>query len=487
MVRPGTGPCAGLTEMANSYKVIQNKDVAAGFLLVLWYAVTGLNTIVQAPSNAELKVLTMAIIPFILGLWLTKNHVDALLLVWMSETFFGGNGHWVEIGPVSGRWLLLLLLLLFGMMQNAMEGRSGGKQPLFTKSIIFYGAWFPLWLVLYSAGIQGNRFWKVIGDVNYLYALLIYFPVRSLIFRRYSLFLGWLYGTILVIAILSLYLVFAPPEIGQPLFWAVAGENVIGTTSFGISRTTFLGQIILFVGCFIGLFSLGDATRTTKPRVMGFLLLLLSIAPLSLLFLRGPLIGLGLVIALFVLVSIYTRKMVIAKWFIVIGAVFFVSTATLYNKIIPEALDKFAFAKDDYEAYLSESRVEQSGLMLKLFAEKPLLGQGVGTPVIYSNGQERYDFELQYNMLLYRVGVINMIVLLIPLAWFFKDLVAVWRTQGGHIHQIPVKITLSVLLSLLVIFIAGAMNPYLLVVYTPLLIAIYLSHRELLWDSRGGT
>lgn len=466
-------------------KSAQGGSFAAGVFLALWCAVTGLSTIVFAPLNVELNVLVMLILPFFLGLWLTSNFTDALLLVWMNEIFFGGNGHWLEFGPVSGRWLLLLILLVFGLAQRVREGSVGLERPRFGKIIMFYGVWFPLWLVLYSAGALGNNFWKAIGDVNYLYTLLIYFPIRSFISRKYLLFQGWLFGIIIIIAALSLFLAFAPPATGLPLFWALAGENITGTTVSGITRASFLSQVLLFTGYFIGLFYLGDVSLARKSRLAGALLLCVSIAPISLLFLRGPLIGLIMVMAFFVLVSLYNRTVKMAKWFVVIGSFFLLGTIVLYIRAIPEAIERFTLVDDDYTAYVSDSRVEQAGLMLELFLEKPALGQGVGTPVIIS-GQERFDFELQYNLLLYRIGLINMIVLVLPLGWFFMDLSFILRAKIKAIGQISTKIMIAVLLNLLVILIAGAMNPYLLAVYTPFLIVIYLVHREFFLPQSGG-
>lgn len=452
--------------------------VFAGGFLALWCAVTGLSTLVWAPLNVELNVLVMVVMPFIIGFWLTRNFTDALLLVWVNEIFFGGNGHWLEIGPVSGRWLLLSGLILFGIIQRAREASSGAARPKFGRVIVFYGIWFPLSLVLYSAGILGNSFWKALGDVNYLYALLIYFPMRSFLSRSYFLFQGWFFGVVLIISMISLYLAFAPYAAGLPLYWAIAGESIVGTTSSGITRAAFLSQVLLFTGWFIGLFFLGDPSQPGKSRLAGLGFAGISVAPLILLFLRGPIMGLLIVMAFFVLASLYSRTVIIAKWFVFLGLAAFFSTYLLYIRIIPEAIERFTLVDADYAAYVSAERVEQAGLMLDLFSEKPLLGQGVGVPVIIA-GQERFEFELQYNMLLYRVGIINMIVLLFPVAWFFRDLFFILRVRGRLVRQIKVKIVIAVLLSLLTILIAGAMNPYLIAVFTPFLIVIYLAQREL--------
>lgn len=451
----------------------------AGLFFALCCGMAGLFVRIIAPANVLMAGLFLLVIPFVIAFSLTKDLTDTVLLVWLNEILFGGNGHWLEIGPVSGRWMLLLILISAGLMRGLNRKKEKLPRPPFQRSITFYGIWFPLWLIFYSAVLQGNRFWKALGDVNFLYSALIYFPLRRFILTKTKMFHGWMSGAILMISLVTLSLIFMPSQLGLPLFWAMAGEAVTGTTASGLTRAAFLTQVFLFVGGFWGLFVVADKEQHLGVRVKAFLFMAVSILPLSLLFLRGPLIGLILVSLLLLYATLRNRMFSFSKWLMLLLGAFSLATVVLFTQIIPEAVERFAFKDSDIAVYAGIERLDQANSMLQLFLEKPWLGQGVGTPVVSASGQERFEFELQYNMLLYRLGLINIFILLGSFAWLGLDLFRVLRLKRDIVSDSDGRLMLSVLLSIFVIFIAGAMNPYLAVVYTTFLIVLYLSYREL--------
>jgi hypothetical protein len=187
-------------------------------------------------------------------------------------------------------------------------------------------------------------------------------------------------------------------------------------------------------------------------------------------------------VVFFVLAASQHREMRSVVVRILIPFVIFAATAyLLYSQMVPEALDKFTIIEENI-------RVDQADRMLVAFRESPFGGQGAGVPLpgfSRTSEGEGLAFELQYHMLLYRLGLINFSLLLGPVVWFFSEPFRLMRSERGVFFDRDGKLLLAVLLSLVTILIAGAANPYLVAIFTPFHVILYLSLKEIVITAMG--
>ena len=366
-----------------------NSTMRAGFLAACICGVLGLATISFASPDALpfFAIVTLFVIPFWLGLLLTGNFTNTLTLVWINEIFFGGTGHWLELGPVPARWLLLLILIFLGGAQTLISDSSRHlsrehSRPIFSAAIVFFGAFLPLWLVFYSAVFKDTPFWTAIGDVNYLFALLAYFALRGLLKRHFDLLRAWIIGGVFVLALFFSIMSLAPAQFVNPIFTTISGVDSLGTTDSGINRAAMVFQILLLIGVYLGILYAIDKTQLKSNRLAGALYFALSISSYVFMFLRGPLLSISVVAILFTVAVAHHRKL---RWWTVrlfamlalIGACAF----ALYSTAVPEAIEKFTLGAGFFSSFVDEVRIEQADRMLSAFAQSPILGQGVGVPI----------------------------------------------------------------------------------------------------------
>jgi hypothetical protein len=103
-------------------------------------------------------------------------------------------------------------------------------------------------------------------------------------------------------------------------------------------------------------------------------------------------------------------------------------------------------------------RLEQIGRLWRAFLESPLFGHGVGAVIPgYARNEDRpWAFEMQYNMLLFQVGAVG-VVLLAASAVLVVG--AAWRTASRRPEARPVILVTSA--GALAILLANALNPLL--------------------------
>ncbi len=466
---------------------LHHRRVRTGFFLACLYGIVGLTSIMFVPSNPVLHLSTLVLVPIVLTLVATGRLADAFTLTWINEIFFGGAGRWIEVGPISGRWILLLTLLIIFLFITTSQkllsnkprrNKNPLKRPHFSTIIMIYGGLFPLWLVFYSVVFQGTQFWTALADVNFLFVLLAYFPLRCLLNRNFDIFRGWITGGIFMIGGVFILIAFLHSHLAGFIFDALAGSQVrLGRTVSGINRAALLIQVFLFLGIFIGSLYTLDKREKKLTRISGLALFFISITPFVLFFLRGPLMSFIIVTIIFLLASFKHNKahlISIRLWvaLLILALCVFV----FYFFFLPEAIEKFTINEGGITTFVTERRLNDSAHMLKAFLQKPFLGYGVGVPL-----DGKLDFELQYNMLLYRLGAINFVVLIIPILWLFMEPFRILRKERSILYHRNGKFTFVVLLSVLATLIAGIMNPYLTAIYMPFLIILYLSCKEIVF------
>jgi hypothetical protein len=103
-------------------------------------------------------------------------------------------------------------------------------------------------------------------------------------------------------------------------------------------------------------------------------------------------------------------------------------------------------------------RAEQIDHLLRGWAESPLIGQGMGAVVAgYARDKERpWNFEMQYHMILFQVGIVGCLVLL---AAVLVAAYAVVKAARARPDMLPVIIVTGA--GALAMLIANASNPYL--------------------------
>lgn len=466
------------------------KQDRKAFVLSFLCGVLGLSTLSFFSASAgTLGFITILAIPFVFALSCTRSIGDSIVLLWINEMFFGGTGHWFELGPVSIRWLLLLLVIASGVIAGVSARpqlpATKMRRPEFRGAIVFFGLVVPTWLVAYSVVVKETPFWLAVSDVNYLLALLAYFAVRRVVRRRFPVLREWLMGGVLALALFFIALAIAPVDIVRPIFMDISAAGVdVGTTASGINRAAMLFQILLLLGVFAGMFQAMDGRAVTRYRILGFMFFVVSILSYVLMFLRGPLLGILVVSFAFLLAAtprkhLRSRALRVALTLVLVS----IGAFALYSVFVPEAMTKFAIGEGGVEAFISEDRIEQARVMLKVFGENLAFGMGAGVaiPGYARSGGPGLAFELQYLMLLYRFGLAVCFVLLLPILWFFVDLFRVLRDQTLADSN-DGRFMLAALMSLLTVFVAGATNPYLTAVFTPFFVILYLTSRELvLW------
>jgi hypothetical protein len=180
-----------------------------GFLAALIMSSSAVGLTLVVPDNQLLHLFCMIIIPLIIAVCFLKNFMHGLTLTWLNEVFFGVGGTWIKVGSISGRGLLLFIVLLAYVITrpNVIANIKRHKRDSW---IVFYGAIFPSILLGYSVLVRGNAFLVAFGDVQRFLTILIYFPLRDLIHRHFSFVLGWMAGVTAIVSILFVSLAAAP-------------------------------------------------------------------------------------------------------------------------------------------------------------------------------------------------------------------------------------------------------------------------------------
>ena len=121
--------------------------------------------------------------------------------------------------------------------------------------IVFFGLIFPLWLVFYSIVFKGTPLLYTLKDVRFLFVLLVYFPLRSLVEKRHDVLFSYLIGACFGLSMLLLFVSIGPVDLRETVWRTLAGhpDVAIGVTESGINRTGFLSFALLNIMVFFGL------------------------------------------------------------------------------------------------------------------------------------------------------------------------------------------------------------------------------------------
>jgi hypothetical protein len=319
-----------------------------------------------------------------------------------------------------------------------------------------------------------------LSDVMRFSAILIYFPIRGLMRRNFDLFLGWIMGASIILALLIIALAVAPYNIRILLSTLWIKAPIIYTyTYYDINRATFTISILCFIGYFLGFMYAIDYKQPFWKQILGFILSALSVSVYVINFIRGLILSIAIVL-IFVICLSFLRKIYLFNLFrIVIINILFITTGYYFTvNYIPIAQSKWSIAKKNIVEIVDPVRIEQTEKMLEVWIEEPFLGKGVGMPVpgyARSSETENLAFEVQYPMVLYRVGILGFIIIFLPFVFVIYRTIFVWINYNLILKTNLGKLFMAVAFSIIALLISSWFNPYFASVMTPFFVALFLA------------
>jgi hypothetical protein len=208
------------------------------------------------------------------------------------------------------------------------------------------------------------------------------------------------------------------------------------------------------------------------------LLMFISVSPLVIDNLRGPLLSAVIVLLMLQILFMFSKIRSTRLVYISSLLLLFVVFGVLYiNSIFPEIFRNYLEIIATSDSAIGGVRSLQQFYLMDEFKSNWLFGRGIGAGL--SNGFSRsasgVDFELQYHMFLYKYGIFFFLIQFIPILWLvtrFTRLPELLRSSGySAISMVQSAILLAVLANL----IASYTNPYLKTGFLTGLIGVYLA------------
>lgn len=469
-------------KLSNIYLQSDIKKITWGIVMSLFMSGSVILSACAFPGNQFIALITVIIIPFIFIFLISKNIIDSLTIVWLNEIFFGVGGTWITLGPLPGRGFLLLIVLFMYITLTNVRIKKNGTLDRTSFIILFYGLFFPFILFLYGTIVGGAKLANALSDVIRFGTVLIYFPMRDLFRRNFDLFFGWIIGATIILSLLFVTMAIAPNSIRIPLIvnWSSGGniDSVFNRPDLEFIRAAMTPMILCFIGVFLGIMYATDSKKTIKKQILGLLLALCSIAPYIINFVRGSILGIFLSILTILLLSVihqiqwtrFLRIIIISSFTLFVG--YWISV-----NYIPISLTKWVIPSKDLSDIVNPIRIEQTNKMIEAWLDEPIFGKGVGVPVNdYSrDGGEGLAFEVQFPMVLYRVGLSGFIIIMIPFGWLIIRTMQIWSQKNIYLESYIGKLQMAIGLSTISLLSASWTNPYFASVMSPLFVVLFLS------------
>jgi len=326
---------------------------------------------------------------------------------------------------------------------------------------------------------------SILQDTVWIFPLLIFFPLKYLLYRfNYKVFIPWIISISLLNFLYSLIISLSPRNIGVILYKHYSNisadevvmshvENLEGflenaSTSFILSYITFFLCFLLIIFRKNSLFNI----------IFIFLLMLISIAPLVIDNLRGPLLSAFLMLFILVLILLFNTRMSL-RIFVVFGSIslfFLIGILFLYS-IAPDLLTNYIEIFGTSNSLIGDVRSQQQTLLINEFKSNWLFGRGIGAGLFngFARSASGIDFELQYHMFLYKYGILFFATQFIPISWFIIQLIRIPKYLVSSRYTISSIVQTSILLAIIGDLIASYTNPYLKTGFLSGLIGVYLA------------
>ena len=469
------------------YQNCDVRRVMLGIFASLLMAGTVVLSTMMFPVNQGVALLSIIVIPFLISYRVTGNLIDALTIVWLNEVYFGVGGTWIQIGPIPGRGLLLGVVILAYIAFSHIRIHTSGIIRRKTFYIIFYGLIFPLFLFIYSVFACGATVSKALSDVMRFGTVLMYFPVRDLLRRNMDISFGWIIGATVTLALLFVTMSVGPGYIRNSLLvnWMSGGDlgSQFNHPDAGFIRAAMVPMIFCFVGVFLGIMYVLNSKMSSWVRLLGWLLTIVSLAPFVINFFRGPLLG----IAVAIMMIFWFLSMPVIHWaksmrLITMLSVLLISGYWISVNYIPQSLSKWNISGQKMSEIVDPVRIEQTKKMIDAWWEAPILGKGVGMPLkdYTRSGDYGLVFEVQYPMVLYRVGVLGFIIIMAPFIWMIIRTIRIWRQCNANFSSYITKLQMAVAFAIIALLTASCTNPYFATVMTPLFMVLFFALDEVI-------
>ena len=480
----------------NVNKAIDGADTnSQGLFLGIIIGVISAAPILTSGPSSLLSLSCIIVVPLLLiSVVMPRSRfrlINFLVPVAISELLLGGTGAWIKLGAFSGRSILFVIVLVGWIFDwlispKAFVGRHWGY-------IFLIGFVAPLFWLAWSLG-QGAHLSFAFEDLNFLFYLLLYFPIS--IWLRDGPPLSWTKGYFA-----GLLLVQAALGIFGPLYTWIEGvpprmvDWFAGNVTYfpnGFPRLSLNVDVFFPVGIWLGLLMWHSKSKGIQSRVvrmLGSILFATSAVALALTFSRAIWLA-SAVVALIGLVIGNARWIARRKGrrFLLGLCLIVVIAFALMVHMSPEGFGRF-YSVFNLEEQANRIRVEQSAELIHAWKARPLLGNGFGTaPRGYIRSSKTpYLFELQYHALLFKGGIVGLLLIItIPLAAFIiyhRSIRWLFRPAVTNSASLLISVTYGVLVTC----IAGAFNPYLTSAYFTSMVALLFALYDsiLCWNRRG--
>ena len=462
-------------------------EILRGAVLALACQTISFCTVIFLPGNAMAACMAFVVVPTALMLLITQRFQFAIAFAFLNDVYSGGSGTWVKIGPVSGRWLLFLVFCIVIALTAHSEGKRRSRLTHWhSLAVLLFGVALPVVLLVRSAFAANIVVDKGIGDVAFLSILLTYYTFRELLAKFPGLLLGWIVGASAGLVAILLLMSVGPEEYRSQIVMGVIGDVRFGNTVSGVSRVSPVQTVLVLFPFFLAFNALVLQRLTIWTSILTIAAALIAVAPLAVIYLRGPLLACGITVLITLTVGASARKLNktgrIAGAFLVVAALV---TATMVVLVPEEAGANFDVSRENwFEHWLGASRMYQHREMLAAVENSPWLGAGLGSPITAFGGTETTDFEMQYHMLLYRFGVLAFGFFMSGVAWVVAEPFRFWRRRlRGSVGPFDIW-SVSCLAATIGVLIAGAFNPYLRAPFAPLFLVLYLCTKERIVQER---
>ena len=435
---------------------------------------------VYLPDHPAFHVLSVVVVPFLIFGVLTKDFLVSLTLVAVNEMFFGVGGLWVTIGPINGRAMLLAVLMGAYLMSSPDTKISGRAFPARGRKVLGYAILFPALCLGFAVGIKHNPFGGAMSDLMRFAGLLLYFPLLYAFDKKPMTMIGcivamsWMLGgCYAAMAYGDLSLRYALIE---KWIYAFSPVELKIEAVIAMERTFFTPLMLCFIALFYGLFlRLGRNFRFYWYIPM-FYLLATGVAALVLNSARGPLAALALLILFIILLLFLSGRVVFATVMCICVVSAGIGSFVFASEHLVAAQSKLDIGGASFVDIVDPVRVEQVQYMMREWLREPLFGQGVGASIQgYARDESGLAFEVQYPMMLYRLGLIGFVVLMAPVLYVSWSIMRrAWKTRLRLENPLAMFL-MATGFSLLTLLLASWVNPYFASAMTPMLFAMYLA------------
>jgi len=473
----------------------KKEKIIAGIFMGLFMSTSSVTLAILFPGNQFIAIIRMFIFPLLIALIFTNNISIGLTFAWLNEIYFGVDGQWLSVGIIPARGLLLLLTIGVFFIINNEYTKTIIKKKMSIK-VLFYSIIFPIVLMMYSIFIKNINLNNCLRDMMRFSALLIFFPLTYLIKKNYNLFLGWQISSGVVLAILIADMAIDPTGLKNLLIynWFYNG-NIEGrifradlwTVGDNYTRMTTTVILLLLINIFIGVIYYLDKSKNTVRKNVSLILSAISLFPFVLVALRGPLVSILIIFLIIIMIKILVLKSEDVNYYIrsifnlfILFLILSLFSYIMTIKLVPiEISENWNILKnnDIYEVF-NPLRIEQTEIMINYWLKEPFLGHGIGAPIPgYSRTgiEDDLRFEVQYPMVLYRLGIIGFTILMVPFIWLIKETLKTLLREEKYLNNNIVKMKLAVGFAMIAPLISSFTNPYFASVMTPFFFALFLA------------